>query len=217
MSQSNLNSELKLLISFGVNNLPRILALIKEGADVNTRNLQGNTALHACCVRGENDIAKLLELGADVNIQSKTLFTPIMSASANSSHESVKALINAKSDIHLRSFDGATALSLACQRSDVDIVRSLLLAGADIDEQDGYGNTPLMIAVDNDSLKLVKFLMEEGADTSIVNNSGKRALDIASDEDDIVRDFIEQAVLKRELESSASRESCVSHVFTQSR
>lgn len=54
--------------------------LVSGGAEVNSRNNNGETALHICTVQNCSDavVAKLLTLGAEVNAQdkvySKTIF-----------------------------------------------------------------------------------------------------------------------------------------------
>lgn len=215
MSRPDLDAELRLLISFG-SNLPKMLLLIKEGADVNTQNLKGDTALHSVCTRGKYGVAELLELGADVNIQDyDLLFSPIMSASANNYHENVKALIDAKADINLRSSSGRTAFSIACENGCTDIVKSLLCAGTGIDSMDDAGNTPLIHATTRGQVGVVRFLVNQGADIGAVNHNGYRAMDFLAC--NAIENILEKAVTEREVESSLSRESCVSHIFKQSR
>jgi ankyrin repeat protein len=67
--------------------------LIKEGADVNTKDIFGNTALTLASLGGYIEVVKLLlEAGADVNAKDKLGYTALTLARINGRTEIIKLL-----------------------------------------------------------------------------------------------------------------------------
>lgn len=143
--------------------------LIENGADVNTQNILGNTALiMSCKTRYDNCgiIELLLNNGADIMIQNKNDETALMVAS---NLEKLKLLLNYYCEINklvdnngknsireqqfmkeyfinLQNIQGKNALMLNSD-DNYDAVKLLLNNGANIYLQDIYGNTALTNAI----------------------------------------------------------------------
>lgn len=81
-----------------------VLALIKEGADVNYQAPCGETALTAAVSGGVVPFVKaLISAGADVNVrETSSGQTPLMFAAMNGNHEMVRLLLNAGADVNAR-------------------------------------------------------------------------------------------------------------------
>ncbi|PGH18362.1 hypothetical protein AJ79_00428 [Helicocarpus griseus UAMH5409] len=154
-----------------------ILILLKYGADINTKDDQGNTPLH-CALNHwlktdtpENlSIVKLLaEKGADLqalNNYGNTLL-----------HEACMY----GDGLPLRYLPGYTTTpsSPAITHKRLAMARTLLDLGIPVDTRDKWGSTPLlrcctMQAPDRD---VIEFLLERGADVHTRNNHGDTALD----------------------------------------
>jgi ankyrin repeat protein len=106
-----------------------IRAALKSGADANTRDEMGATALmHAAAYASLDSMRELVAAGADVNAVSSAGFTPVMWAVHDPAR--LRLLISKGADVNARAKDGNTAMILARQNAITDAVPILLKAGA---------------------------------------------------------------------------------------
>lgn len=99
------------------------LELIKAGAAINHRNMDGTTALWACVVSDSFDLADaLLAAGADIDNQNDNGATTLMYASSAGKTPWVKYFLQQGADTSLRSLDEFSALDLA---SNIECLRLL--------------------------------------------------------------------------------------------
>jgi ankyrin repeat protein len=104
-------------------------AALKAGADPNTRDDLGSTALmHAGAYCSVECMKVLIAAGANVNAASNAGFTALMWSVSDPAK--VKLLLAAHADVKARSKDGNTAVLLARQNAWADSVPLLLAAGA---------------------------------------------------------------------------------------
>jgi len=166
-------------------------ALLNAGANVDTRNKYGVTALilildaEATHVRNRVDIARLLLIAkCDVNLQDADGWTALHHATATAwgRRNSIKELLVWKPDLTCKTFDGGhTALhSLFLEKND----RPEHENGYRSDEvniQDTGGRTVLHVALERskgDDLAVLEYLSSV-ADVSIANERGASALHTA--------------------------------------
>lgn len=146
---------------------PGVVALLKQGADVNASQGDGMTALHWAAMNGDAAMAKtLLYAGANANAATRLGgFTPIDLAAKNGEADVVRALLAGGADPKVADLHGTTPLMFAAESGDVDVTTALLEAGADVNAKESFrGETALMFAAAYDRTAAVKVLLAHGAD-----------------------------------------------------
>ena len=161
-----------------------IEVLIQQGADVNIKNKDGNTALIIASEKGSLDLVNmLLENGADVQQKDGRGWTALMWASSCRNKEIVEMLISKGADINAKSQEGNTALMFASKRGENEIAKMLLEGGADVNVQNKYGSTALSWAAGSGHKEIVEMLLEGGADVHQKDKYGETALMKAADKE----------------------------------
>jgi ankyrin repeat protein len=171
-------------------------ALVRRGADVNTRSNNGFTALMFAAQVGDVDSARVL-IGAGANpndIMPKTGLTPLIIAAATGRTEVAALLLDNGADPAAVAADGFTALHHAAQHKDaVEMVGALLRHGAKPNVRLNQkkptvlasgivlqGATALAVAAEINSLDAVKMLVDGGADPSIPTEPNTTPLSLAA-------------------------------------
>lgn len=187
-------------------NVEEVKKLLNKGADVNTRDENGITALMLASADGYKDIVDLLiTKGADidaVNMNGETALeitsyaeirallrqhdrnihpTEFLEASRIGDLPAVKSYISRGVDINVTDNEGMTALIDASEEGRKDVVALLLATGAEVNAQTRYGLTALMGASLYGHREIVTLLLANGADINTKNKYGETALSIASD------------------------------------
>src|SRR5437867_11151951 len=91
-------------------NRDAVRALLKDGADVNTAQADGMTALHWAAQKGDVELAKLL-LYASANVRATTRiggYTPLLIASRNGDAAMIRTLVESGSDPNSATTNGTT-------------------------------------------------------------------------------------------------------------
>ncbi len=160
--------------------------LIEDGADIETRDDDGNTPLMAACGKGTDPkiALELLRRGADAKVRNRFGGTPLLSAVFWKRSDLVSALIVQGADVDAAGaldlcMASMTPLGIAVLDGALDIARLLLDAGADVNGPDGEGRTPVFFAatasgVTSGQLELLKILLERKADVNVVVGYEKR-------------------------------------------
>lgn len=127
--------------------------LIKKGAKVNSKNIEGKTAL----MYGPSKV--LINAGADVNTKDNEGKTALMYAAYGRAKGSVDLLIKNKANVNAKDNYGYTALMYACMHlKNLATVKSLIRAGANLNEVNdtlaaivamvsGRADSPLLCAI----------------------------------------------------------------------
>jgi ankyrin repeat protein len=104
-----------LFFAASMGDIKKAQAAIKKGADVNSRHVNQNTALHAASVQSKYDVMKLLvESGADVNAKNQDGLTPLMMVAFETGDaKAAVLLLDSKARVDEKDRNGVTALDLA--------------------------------------------------------------------------------------------------------
>ena len=145
-----------------------IRSLLQQGADVNTQQADGATALHWAVHWDDVESARLLiRAGADVKAVNDYAVTPLSLACLNGSAVMVESLLTAEADPNAAGLTGVTPLMTAARTGSAAVVKALLAHGARVEATELLeGQTALMWAVSEGHLAVVQLLIEAGADVN---------------------------------------------------
>lgn len=142
-----------------------IKLLLKNGANIDSQDLEGMTPLHVAASLEDGSIAQiLLENDAHVNSKNYGGMTPLHVAASLEHASIVQLLLENGADINSRDYGGMTPLHIAASLEDGSIVRLLLENDAHVNAKDNGGMTPLHVAASRGHEMAVRFLLEGGAD-----------------------------------------------------
>ena len=155
--------------------LDAVRRLLQGGADVNTAQGDGMTALHWAAERGDEALGEvLIYAGARVDAGTRIgHYTPLHLAARGAHASVVTLLLESGSDPSARTTNsGASPLHLAAASSDPRVVSELIEWGADVNvRESAWGQTPLIFAAANNRVPVIRALLEAGADPSLTAHS----------------------------------------------
>ena len=147
-----------------------VRTLLRDGADVNTAQSDGRTALHWAAIRNDIEIARtLLYAGATVRATTRLGgYTPLHLASRAGSAEVAGLMLEAGADPNVFTSTGVTAMHFAADADAPAVVALLAAHGADVDARDTFSErTPLMFAAVRGAGDALGALLEAGADPAL--------------------------------------------------
>jgi hypothetical protein len=158
---------------------------ISKGADVNTKDEEGLTALHLAARQGRKDVVELL-LANGANINARLTgwpgWMPLHEAAAANHKEVAELLIAKGADANADCARagggrfGGTPLHEAVFEGHRDMAELLISKGADINAKQSGGLTPLDVAAFVGHKDVVELLIARGADVNIRDRGGRTAL-----------------------------------------
>jgi ankyrin repeat protein len=150
-----------------------VRALLRNGADVNSSQPDGTTALLWAAYHDDIETAGvLIKAGARVNAANRYRVTPLAQACTNGNAGMVKLLLDAGADINITLKGGETLLMLASRSGNEEGVRMLLSRGANVNARERLGQTALMWAAAEGHTAVVRALIDAGADINAKIDSG---------------------------------------------
>jgi ankyrin repeat protein len=186
-----------------------VKALLGKGANPDTRNNMGATALNVAQDYGNQDIVKILLQGGAKQVltyKGLGLNESLLMAAANGDAHEVTEALNAGADPQAVSRTGVTPLLAAAFGGSVDAVRAIVERGADVNNiPTGYrawtwtaehiatteqplaqaaslGYTALIVASEKGYTDIVAYLLAHGADPKLANMEGDTPLSMAAEQ-----------------------------------
>ncbi|MCU1385142.1 MAG: hypothetical protein JWL71_3839, partial [Acidobacteria bacterium] len=155
-------------------NRDAVRSLLKDGADVNTTQADGMTALHWAAQKGDVELAKML-LYASANLQATTRiggYTPLLIASKNGDAPMIDTLATAGADANATTINGTTPLMLAAAAGKPAAVKALLAHGANVNAREAVkGESALTFAAAFGRADVIRVLTAAGADVKTTTNA----------------------------------------------
>lgn len=159
---SNINETLHEAAAQG--DLKKVKSALADGADLESRDPSGSTALTSAAGGGHLQVVEyLLERGASVRNGRSTEFTPLMAAARTGGRlDIVEALVRARANVNAASYE-QSVLMHAAVGGNLNIVRRLIELGADPHAvAEDLFQTTLDYALANKRRDVAKFLEELG-------------------------------------------------------
>uniref|UniRef100_A0ABD2XEW2 Uncharacterized protein n=1 Tax=Trichogramma kaykai TaxID=54128 RepID=A0ABD2XEW2_9HYME len=192
------NTPLHLAVSLG--NEKVVELLLRQGADPNLANNDGDTALHLICKRyGDNDLMKILFEVCDqlkkkvqVDVRDQLGNTPLHWALFHGQKKEVEFLLKRGANPNACNSELVTPLHRIALRGMDDNLAEVFFAilvdlqlTVDIDAQDVFNNTPLHLALEHKHKQMSETLLRRGADPCVADEDGSTALHIICKGDDV--------------------------------
>jgi len=185
----NINMNGQLLVAARSNNVARAQELLAAGAEVNSRDRNGDSALNLAASRGNVELAEaMLAAKADVNLANIAGVTPLMGASFAGNGPLVRRLLAAGARVEPVDRIKKTAATYAAAQGCSDCLLALLQAGTDVNVRLDAQLTLLMWASgpdekasETEAINVVSFLLDAGAHIDDRDARGRTALMIAAE------------------------------------
>lgn len=177
------NSSLVALAEQG--DLQAVIQQVKQGADLEQRDLRLRTPLMAATHNNQIEVARfLIEQGANVNARDAIQDTPYLYAGARGLQEILEMTLAHGADLNSINRYGGTALIPASERGHVKTVQTLIDVGVDINHVNRLGWTALIEAIilgdgSEKYATIVMQLIKGGADVNLADAAGKSPLTLA--------------------------------------
>jgi hypothetical protein len=150
--------------------LAKLSALIEEGANVNVKNMWGETALHYAAERGHKEVVELLiAKGADIHAGR---IEALQYAIEHEHTEVAIILINKGANVNPKIQSGWTPLHSAALEGYKQVAEILLAKGAYVNSKNKDGYTPFHYALWHSKTDIARLLIEKGVDVNEKDPSG---------------------------------------------
>jgi ankyrin repeat protein len=167
VAMTTANSDLRLLEAVKRQERPAVVALLKEGVDVNAPQPDGTTAIHWAAYHDDaGTVEALIRAGANVNQTTDAGVTPVwLACSTNAGAPVVRLLLDAGANPNLAPATGETPLMWCARTGALDAIKALVSRGADVNAREKSADqTALMWAAAARHPAVVEALLELRAD-----------------------------------------------------
>jgi CHAT domain-containing protein/Tfp pilus assembly protein PilF len=151
--------------------LDQVRAAVNKGANVDTKDENGWTALHWVVNFNQKELAEfLIKKGAKIDSKDNDNWTPLNYAVYKGHKNISKILIEKGASTNIKDRYGKTPLHQAILNEDMEMVRLLIKNGADVNERDNRNRTPIFFAISCDNDEMIEVLKKNGA---LINEQDK--------------------------------------------
>ena len=175
----NKNKQTALMLACEEGNVDAINVLLKNRADLDIANADGDTCLHVVA-RGDyvkEIIHTLVNHGANVNTKNMFNETPLMKANKKGNINVTKELLNAGADHKIIDGYGNTWIHWAIDGGyRQELIRTMIDHGADVNAMNEHNETAIMTACRTGNVDALELLLSVGANVNAMNKHGETAL-----------------------------------------
>uniref|UniRef100_UPI003AAEEBE4 cyclin-dependent kinase 4 inhibitor C n=1 Tax=Centroberyx gerrardi TaxID=166262 RepID=UPI003AAEEBE4 len=151
----------KLCSASASGNLPEVLFLLRNGADVNGRNIYGRTSLQVVKLSNPAVAEALLKAGANPNMRDPVCnLTVTHDAAREGFVDTVRVLVDHGADVNLLDEYGNLPLHLAAREGCLEVVQLLLGLTADPGRPNGHGQTAWELALNYRRMDTATYIAE---------------------------------------------------------
>jgi ankyrin repeat protein len=173
-------ADLSLHLATYLANTERLLYLINNDVNVNTKNEYGQIPLHLAARSGHKEVAKLLIANGSLvdEKEDRNHFTPLHYAAKCGHIDLADLLIANSAATNTRDHDGFTPLHWATFCNRTQLVRLLLAKGAKVDAKDKCDRTALNYALTSGEgfSHIIELLLVNGAEPRFKTEDGRTPL-----------------------------------------
>ncbi|WP_253302692.1 ankyrin repeat domain-containing protein [Wolbachia endosymbiont of Psylliodes chrysocephala] len=146
------------------NNLSEVKELVRNGADINVRDINGRKPIHCAAQLGHNDIIEFfLSKKVSIDDTSNGDWTPLHYAARFGQLGTVKFLIGKGANINFKDrMDGKKPIHAAIMGGHKNVVEFFLSKGVSVNDADANGRTALHYAASENKLEIARFLIDRG-------------------------------------------------------
>ncbi|PUE30534.1 ankyrin repeat domain-containing protein [Limnohabitans sp. Jir72] len=178
MDQININGQF--VMAGRVGKVERVQALLDQGAQVNSRDRNGDTPLNMAAAKGNTELVQvLIKAGADVNLGNLSGVTPLMGAAFMADAQSFRALLAAGAKTEPLDRVKKNAATYAAAHGCTACLQELVKAQTDVNAKLENDLTLLMWAAAYGQEEAVRYLLAQGAERTAKDNRGKTAQALA--------------------------------------
>ena len=153
--------------------------VLNDYVDVNAPGSDNDwtALLQASCSSSSQYIETLIDLGADVNAQTrKRKETPLILAADWNNYMAASIIVRHRADVNVHISNGFTPLHLSANKGQENLVRLLLKHNTNVNIQDNAGCTLLHDCALKGNENICRLLLEHNADVNIQDKGGHTAL-----------------------------------------
>jgi len=172
----------QLILEASQGNVEGVRRLLSRGANVDSQNIYGYTALTTALVKGFTQIAfDLLDAGANVHISSLEGLTPLHMAAIHCDESMVSKIVGCGAFLGAQDEEGDSLVHWVVREGKRDILSFLINKSVHLDTKNEDGETSLHLAAALGDEIMVELLLKNGASPSVKDNEGLTPFDHAKD------------------------------------
>lgn len=141
-----------------------IKSLIKQGADVNQPNREGDSPAKLAFMRNNQDLVKyLIDCGANINQSDRHGHTLLHLAALENNEKMMIHFIEKRADVNQQDNHGRTPLHFVAQWGNEKMAAYLIEKGAKINQKNREEQTPLDIAKQKHNERMIEYLVKKSS------------------------------------------------------
>ncbi len=163
----------KLANSIDQCNIEAITTHIRAGANIETKDKKGKTALMIVSQYGnKNELEYFLGKRPDIHAIDKEGFSALFASARSGNFENFELLYRRKANINTLSKQNETIFMIACIEGRRDLIQFIFDKGIEINAVNSKGESALAYAVRGNNIEIINFLINNNININMIDNDG---------------------------------------------